>query len=195
VSTLAGGAAGWTDAQGTAAKFASPWAVTVDPTTLSIIVGDMANQRVRRVSPAGLVSTLAGSGVAGSADGPALAATLSAPTACAFFPPRAALYFCDSGSNRVRVLAGGAVATLAGHSGAAGGGDGAGALATFSTPWGVAPSADGSTLYVTERAGNRLRAIALLPAPRVTATAPKTPILPLVPYVCSDARQRPIVAG
>ena len=160
VSTLAGGAAGWTDAQGTAAKFTFPWAVAVDPATLGIIVGDTGNQRVRRVSPAGLVGTLAGSGVAGSADGLGAAATFSGP-----FSVRAdalgTVYVLDATTTNLlrKVLPSGLVTTLAG-TGAAGTANGIGTSAAFTGPMGIALDASGIMGYVVEQTGCRIRAVA-----------------------------------
>ena len=79
-STLAGsGAAGWMDGQGTAARFDQPHGVSVDPVTLSVFVGDMWTHRVRKISPTGLVSTVAGSGLASFANGLGTTARFNGP--------------------------------------------------------------------------------------------------------------------
>eukprot|EP00959_Pyramimonas_sp_CCMP1952_P212258 4441565-Pyramimonas_sp.AAC.1 len=63
VSTLAGtGGRGYQDGEGNAAKFAGPcWGVAVDEDG-NVIVADECNNRIRKISPQGLVSTLAGTG-------------------------------------------------------------------------------------------------------------------------------------
>ena len=71
VSTLAGlaGQTGSADGTGSAARFNRPRGVAVDPAS-NIFVADTANDTVRRITPAGVVTTVAGSaGVGGSADG------------------------------------------------------------------------------------------------------------------------------
>src|SRR5579859_90138 len=68
VSTLAGGAQGFADGNGTAARFDNPTGVTCDGQG-NIYVSDAGNNRIRKVTPAGVVSTLAGNGKGGLADG------------------------------------------------------------------------------------------------------------------------------
>ena len=69
VSTLAGsGSADWGDGQGTQAHFYCPYGVAVDGND-NIIVADFGNHRIRKISPDGNVSTLAGSGSADWGDG------------------------------------------------------------------------------------------------------------------------------
>ena len=68
VTTLAGtiGATGSTDATGSAARFNGAAGIAVDPSTGNIYVADQSNFKVRRVSPAGVVTTLAGTGTRGT---------------------------------------------------------------------------------------------------------------------------------
>ena len=83
VTTLAGsGNKGATDATGTAASFYYPSGVAVD-TTGNVYVADEVNNKIRNVSPTGVVTTLAGSGIAGSTDGTGTAASFNSPAGVA----------------------------------------------------------------------------------------------------------------
>ena len=83
MSTLAGsGVNGFADGPGTTAQFNGPHALAVDGLG-NVYVGDTFNHRVRKIDSLGVVSTLAGSGVIGFADGPAATAQFSYPTGVA----------------------------------------------------------------------------------------------------------------
>lgn len=104
------------------------------------------------------VTTLAGSGQTGTADGSATLATFSSPQGVA--TDGVNLYVADRNNNKIRkvVIATGAVSTLAG-SGAAGADEGIGAAATFNQPLGVAT--DGTNLYVADTGNNKIRQIVI----------------------------------
>ncbi len=77
VSTLAGsGTSGYADGQGISAKFLAPASLSIDGSG-NLYLCD--SNRVRKITPAGLVSTLAGSGVFGTADGQGTNATFNNP--------------------------------------------------------------------------------------------------------------------
>jgi sugar lactone lactonase YvrE len=76
-STLAGGIKGYADGKGTAAKFYNPIGVVLDGKG-NAYIADSGNHRIRKVTPAGVVSTLVG-GVAGYADGDPSKAKLTSP--------------------------------------------------------------------------------------------------------------------
>ena len=157
VSTLAGsGTTGFADATGTAARFNSPRGVAVDGAG-TVYVADRDNNRIRKVTAAGVVSTLAGSGTAGFADGTGAGAQFNYPTGVAV-DGAGTVYVADQSNNRIRkVSAAGVVSTMAG-SGTAGFADGTGTAAQFNNPFGLAVDAAG-TVYVADQSNNRIRKV------------------------------------
>jgi sugar lactone lactonase YvrE len=119
VTTLAGsGAEGSTDAVGTAASFFVPTGLAVDAAD-NLYVADQGNNLIRRITPGGVVSTFAGSGVAGSTDGTGAAASFNAPTGIAF-DTSGDLYVVDQGGHQVRKITTDAVVSTFAGSGAEG---------------------------------------------------------------------------
>ncbi|MEQ5838511.1 NHL repeat-containing protein [Paraburkholderia acidicola] len=167
VTTLAGSAtAGSTNGTGAAASFNGPFGVAVDASG-NVYVTDSNNNEIRKITPAGVVTTLAGSGAAGSADGTGAAASFSNPNGVAV-DASGNVYVADSGNNKIRkITQAGVVTTLAG-AGAAGSADGSGAAASFSFPGGVALDGAGN-LYVADTSNNEIRKIT--PAGVVTTLA------------------------
>jgi sugar lactone lactonase YvrE len=145
VSTLAGsGSRGFADGAGAAAQFHCPRGVAVDGEG-SIIIVDYYNHSVRKISPDGIVSTLAGSGRHGLVDGAGAAAQFSYPIGVAV-DGEGSIIITDAGNHSVRkITPDGTVTTLAG-SGRHGFADGAGAAAQFCSPWGVAVDGEGSII-------------------------------------------------
>jgi sugar lactone lactonase YvrE len=157
VSTLAGsGIEGFADGAGAAAQFNNPYGVAVDGEG-SIIIADYFNHRVRKISPDGTVSTLAGSGRAGFADGAGAAAEFKYPSGVAV-DVEGSIIIADQGNHRVRkITPDGTVSTLAG-SGSEGFADGAGAAAQFNNPTGVAVDGEGS-IIIADYHNKRVRKI------------------------------------
>ncbi|HKB92005.1 MAG TPA: putative Ig domain-containing protein, partial [Opitutaceae bacterium] len=157
VTTLAGsGSPGFTDGAGSAAQFSSAWAVAVDSGG-NVYVADQSNNAIRKVTPSGVVTTLAGSRTAGFADSTGAVAKFSSPQGVAV-DSDGNVYVADSGNNRIRKISpAGAVSTLAG-SGVAGFADGTGNAAQFRTPEGVAVDSSGN-IYVADAGNNRVRKI------------------------------------
>ena len=157
VSTLAGsGTAGFSNAVGTTAQFDSPGGVAVDAAG-NVYVADSGNHRIRKITAAGVVSTLAGSGVASFLDGTGAASRFDSPRGVAV-DAAGNVYVADTVNNRIRkITAGGVVTTLAG-SAVAGFLDGTGAAAQFFNPSGVAVDAAGN-VYVADTLNNRIRKI------------------------------------
>lgn len=157
VTTVAGGAEGFADGAGAAASFSTPSALALDAAG-NLYVADTGNNRVRRVTPEGVVSTIAGDGTAGFRDGPAAQAQFDAPVGVAV-DKDGNVYVADTYNDRVRVInRDGQVRTLAG-AGTPGHADG-GALdaALFDTPCAVAVSEAGE-VYVADTGNNRLRRV------------------------------------
>jgi streptogramin lyase len=83
VTTFAGNiAGGFENGTGTAASFSSMQGIAIDPTG-NLYVADSGNQVIRKITPAGVVTTFAGSGAVGADNGPAASATFNAPTGVA----------------------------------------------------------------------------------------------------------------
>ncbi|MDB5025668.1 MAG: hypothetical protein JWP78_3423 [Mucilaginibacter sp.] len=157
VSTLAGtGATGADNGAGNIATFNLPEGVAVDASG-NVYVADNGNDLIRKITPEGVVSTLAGSGRAGSAGGTGPAASFNSPFGVAV-DGAGNVYVADSGNNLIRKIdPSGAVTTFAG-SGARGAGNAKGLAATFNTPSGVAADAAGN-VYVADENNNLIRKI------------------------------------
>ena len=156
VTTLAGGAEGYADGAGAGASFDTPSGLALDEAG-NLYVADTGNNRIRKVTPAGQVTTVAGDGTAGYADGPGAQARFDAPVGVAV-DRGGNIYVADTYNDRIRVITpAGQVSTLAGGN-APGYADGQGPSALFDTPCGVALNAQGE-LLVADTGNNRLRKI------------------------------------
>lgn len=111
-SNLAGvwDAAGMLDGTGVTSKFSTPYGMAV--VDGGLIVADFDNNRLRRIEMDGTVTTIAGGGTAGFADGAAATAKLAQPQGVAAIG--GTIYFTDLGNFRVRKLEAGNVSTVAG---------------------------------------------------------------------------------
>jgi sugar lactone lactonase YvrE len=168
VALLAGssGTSGYLEGTGAAARFSTPGGVAVDSAG-NVYVADSGNNRIRKISPSGVVTTFAGSGTAGYADGAGTAAKFSAPVGVAV-DSTGIVYVADNGNHRIRKISpAGAVTTLAGN-GTAGYADGTGTAAKFNSPYGVAVDGAGY-VYVGDSDNSRIRKIS--PAGAVTTFA------------------------
>ena len=153
-SILAGSAAGFADGTGTNAQFQTLNQLTIDASG-NIFGADRANHRIRKITPNGVVSTIAGSS-AGFADGAAISAQFDSPTGITI-DEQGNLYVVDSNNHRIRkITPDGQVSTVAGS--AAGFSDGDGATAQFDTPRAITIDADGN-LYITDTDNRKIRKI------------------------------------
>ncbi len=157
VTTVAGGgAAGFTDGTGTAARFNQPYGVVVTSTGI-IYVADYGNHAIRRIDASGNVTTLAGNGTAGFLNAQGAAARFNRPIRVALDNSGNVLV-SDYLNNVLRsVDAGGNVTTRAG-SGTQGYLEGSTAAAQFNRPVGIAVDAAGN-IFVSDNNNHRIRRI------------------------------------
>ena len=133
VTTLAGGGVGgFADGTATSARFNYPMGVAALPNG-NIVVADTYNHRIRIVTLDGVVTTLAGSGAGGFADGATTSAIFRSPRSVAVLPNNDVVV-ADTGNNCIRLVSNGYVSTLAGTCNVDNYGfaDGAGQTAKFS---------------------------------------------------------------
>ena len=175
VSTLAGTAGNYGSADGTgaAAQFEGPRGVATDSAG-NVYVADTYNNTIRKITPAGVVSTLAGApGTSGSTDGTGAAAQFNSPSGVAT-DSAGSVYVADSGNHTVRkITPAGLVTTLAGTPGISGSLDGVGAAAQFGGPGGIATDSAGN-VYVAD--GSAVRKITAAGAVSTIAAAADSPL-------------------
>jgi len=159
VSTLAGtaGSIGSADGTGSAARFFSPFGIAVD-TAGNVFVADHNNNTIRKITSAGVVTTLAGTaGSSGSADGTGSAARFNFPSGVSL--DTAGNVFVGDGNNTIRKITGaGVVTTLAGTAGSSGSTDGTGSAARFNSPQSVAVDSSGN-VFVADRGNSTIRKV------------------------------------
>jgi streptogramin lyase len=160
VSTLAGkgGTSGYMDEVGASALFNQPWGIVVDAEG-NAYVSERGNHCIRKITPAGVVTTLAGqSGTAGHRDGDPRTARFSDPRGLAI-APAGDIFVADTGNHCIRRIApNGQVTTYAGVPGSAGFKQGLGAEAQFNAPVALARGGEG-TLYVLDSNNRRVRRV------------------------------------
>jgi streptogramin lyase len=162
ISTVAGnGTRGYGGDGGpaTQAQLDTPEHVVVGPDG-SLYIGDLGNNRIRRVGPDGVITTVVGTGRSGYGGdgGPATQAQLGGAPVYLAVGPDGSLYLDDSGNYAIRrVAADGIITTVVGNGKFGGGGDGGPAQqAQLAYPTGIAFGPDGS-LYIID--GSRVRRV------------------------------------
>ncbi|WP_299253351.1 T9SS type A sorting domain-containing protein [uncultured Cytophaga sp.] len=156
-TTLAGaGIAGDVNGTGTNVKFNNPAGIAIDSEG-NIYLADVGNNKIKKITPDGIVTTVAGSGQAGDADGIAATASFDHPRGIAI-DAIGNLYITDYGNNKIRLVTSeGIVSTIAG-SGLEGDLDGLGEAAEFNNPRDIALDASGN-IFVTDNGNFKVRRI------------------------------------
>ena len=156
VTTYAGnGIAGFVDGPAASAEFDNTYAVATDSSNNVYVANDNSDV-IQKISPAGIVTTFAGTGSAGFINGSATSAEFNHPVGIAV-DSSGNVYVADQYNMAIRKIAGGMVTTLAG-SGAAGYADGPGATARFYYPQSVAVDSAGN-VYVCDEYNKRIREV------------------------------------
>jgi sugar lactone lactonase YvrE len=160
VSTLAGGGgtgSAFANGTGTNARFANPWGLAVDSSG-NIYVADYGNHLIRKITSTGVVTTYAGSGQQGAADGESSVASFNYPSGIAI-DSSGNLYVADTGNCIIRKIStNGTVTTLAGTARSCGTADGQGAVARFGIPAGIAVDSSGN-VYVADTGNSIIRKV------------------------------------
>ena len=164
VSTFAGnGVAGYADGMDSLAQFNSPSDICVDDSG-NVYVSDFLNHRIRKISYNGMVSTIAGNGIAGYSDGSSDSAEFNYPRGICM-DKTGNLYIGDSWNHRIRKISpAGNVTTFAGSNADIGVSsvgdyvDASDTSARFYTPAGLAIDKDGN-IYVADAYNHRIRKI------------------------------------
>jgi len=189
ITTIAGNGVDAFAGDGGAAASASlgfPLGVAVDKSG-NVYVADADNNRIRKISTTGIITTIAGTGSGGFAGdgGLATSATLNIPSDVAV-DSAGNIYIADSGNNRIRKINGsGVISTVAGASTNGFTGDGGSpAQANLDHPWGLA--IDGAdNIYIADRANNRIRLIA--PALAGSPSLPANSVLNAASFAANAA--------
>ncbi len=167
-SQLAGKNPGFADGSGTSASFLDPYGIAVLPGSTAasgiLAVTDGYNNRIRLVTyPAGVVTTLAGTGNAAFSDGTGTSASFYRPFGIALLPGpiNNTLVVSDQSNHRLRLVTypGGIVSTLAGMS--QGFSDGVGTSANFNNPTCVAVDPASGSIFVADNHNSRIRRVLL----------------------------------
>lgn len=190
VSTLAGysdtigvqSPGDYADGSDTSARFNVPCGMSIDSAG-NLYLADAYNHRIRKITPAGVVTTVAGSGPTGVSNGGFLdgavdVARLNTPTEV-FIDQEGELFIADTYNNRIRSVKDNEVSTIAGN-GDAGFVNGVDTLASFNTPRGLVTDATGKYVYVCDNANHVIRkiSIAVTTGIAITETRNKLVIFP-----------------
>lgn len=158
VTTIAGilNVNGATDGAVSSATFYNAKGITIDASG-TIYVADTDNYKIRKITPSGFVSTVAGSGISGSADGLGTTATFNSIYGITI-DASGTIYVADNVINKIRkITSNGMVTTFAG-SGVGSSTDGLGTVASFNGPIRLCHDSSGN-LYVVDMFGHKIREV------------------------------------
>ena len=173
VSTFAGASSvfGYVDGTGSGARFNTPLGIATDGAN-NVYVADYSNCRIRKISPAGVVTTLAGSGAGSAVDGIGTGAAIGGPTGVVVDPSDNSVYVVQKDYHVVRRITqpGLVVTTLAGVAGQSGFSDGTGSAARFNQPNALAVDSKRGLLYISDTLNHRIRQLDLATGAVTTLT-------------------------
>jgi sugar lactone lactonase YvrE len=179
VATFAGkeNTEGAADGASSDARFKSPFGVAIDVSG-NIFVSDGGNHTIRKITPEGAVTTVAGApGLTGSSDGIGAASRFRNPSGVTI-DAMGNLYIVDNGNRTIRMMTpAGVVSTVAGTALAAGATDGYGALASFKDPYGIVVDGAGN-LYVSDCGSNTIRKLTPNGDTRTVTITPPASVFP-----------------
>jgi sugar lactone lactonase YvrE len=144
----------------TSAQLNGPFSAALDNAG-NLFIADTYNKRIRKITTNGVISTVAGTGIAGfSGDGgPATLARILFPLGVAC-DTAGNLFIADEGNHRIRKVATGIISTVAGTGAIGSGGDGGPATsAQFQYPWGIAVDTTTGSLFIADTGDNRIRKV------------------------------------
>jgi sugar lactone lactonase YvrE len=160
VTTFAGaltGELGSADGTGTNARFFQPVGIAIDKDG-NLYIADTGNNKIRKITPGGVVTTVAGTGAQGKTNGAAAQATFNAPQGLAV-DANGNVYVADTFNSIIRkITSQGVVTTLAGGGNVSTLTNGTGTAASFYDPFGIAID-NNNNLYVTDLQNNMIRKI------------------------------------
>lgn len=157
VSTFAGsGRPEDRDGNGVQAGFKEPSGLAIDADG-NLFVADSGNHRLKKITPDGIVTTIAGAGRSGFANGQALSALFSKPQGIAL-SPTGVIFVADTGNHTIRKVENGVVSTYAG-TGHPGGANGEVLNSEFNQPIGIAFDGSGE-LFVADSGNHQIRRVA-----------------------------------
>ena len=165
VTTFAGsvGLSGYTDAAGALARFGLVTGLAVDSNSGTVYVADSGSRRIRAVTLAGVVSTLAGNGISGVTDGTGIISQFGTTLGGLALSPNGTLFLADLTNHRIRriEIPTAAVTTVSGAAATVTAGyvNGPPTTALFNAPEGLALDTVVWILYVSESGGHRIRAV------------------------------------
>ncbi len=157
VTTFAGqGIPGFADGKGKEALFHGPNTIAIDQND-NLYVADADNFRIRKITPDGVVSTVAGSGKRGNKEGPALEAEFVYPTGVAAAPD-GNLYVADRGAHRIKRITPAGIVMIAAGTGEPGYYNSLSYFSKFNHPMAVAVD-DVENIYVADAGSHTIRRI------------------------------------